>query len=164
MRTRSAAGLLALVAIVLSGCASTVTLEPAEDAADPACAEVIVALRNVPTVAGLEIRETDAQGTAAWGEPAAVLLTCGVPVPPPTSEVPCVTEPGSDVDWLRDDSDAPRFRFTTYGREPAIEVYVDNDAETGVSGTAALADLGNAVNLIEQTGRCLSLDDAENAG
>ena len=31
------------------------------------------------------------------------------------------------VDWIIDESDAPRYRVTTFGRIPAVEVYLDND-------------------------------------
>ena len=42
--------------------------------------------RRLPeTVDGLERRETNAQATGAWGNPASVLLRCGVPTPGPTA-------------------------------------------------------------------------------
>ena len=72
----------------LTGCTSTVSLEPAPDANDPACAEVTVRLPD--DLAGQSRRWTDAQATGAWGEPAAVLLTCGVEPPGPTT-LPCQT-------------------------------------------------------------------------
>jgi hypothetical protein len=46
------------------------------------------------------------------------------------------------VDWLIDESDSPRFVFTTYGLEPATEVIVDSDL---ASGTAALRAVSGAV-------------------
>src|SRR5690606_14059223 len=79
---------VALTFLTLTGCTPTVTLEPAADATNPECAEVIVRLPDM--VDGNEYRYTDAQGTGAWGEPSAVLLRCGVPVPGP-SPLPCVT-------------------------------------------------------------------------
>ena len=83
-RWRTLASMLPLAALIaLTGCAPTVTLEPAADAANPECAEVIVRLPD--TVDNNDYRHTDAQGTGAWGDPAAVLLRCGVPVPGPTT-------------------------------------------------------------------------------
>lgn len=133
----AAAACLALVAGVLAGCSTTVDLEPAESANDPACAEVSVRLPG--TVAEQPRRWTDAQATGAWGEPSAVLLRCGVTPPGPT-EAKCITIGG--VDWIVDESQAPRYLVTTYGRVPAVEVFIDNEA---VSPNDVLGDLGAAV-------------------
>ena len=155
---KSAWRALALVplALVTVGCTPIVTLQPAKDAINPICASVIVSLRNLDTIADLPSRETDAQGTAAWGSPAAVILHCGVPVPAPTATLPCVTVDG--VDWLRDDSGAPNYVFTTYGRDPAIEVVV-NDEEA--SALSALTDLANVIVQVPATGKCLAPEVAE---
>lgn len=160
--TRSALGrtavalALTLTATALSGCAATVALEPAADATDPACAEVIVRLPD--TVGDAPRRETDAQATGAWGDPAAVLLRCGVEPYGPTT-LPCYNVNG--VDWIRDDADDPTFVFTTYGRTPAVEVIVDSDA---ASGTSALVDLTTAVSAIPQQQICLDADDVLDSG
>ncbi|MCY7413441.1 MAG: DUF3515 domain-containing protein [Salinibacterium sp.] len=152
---RVAAGIVAGLLIgLLAGCAPTVALEPADDAVNPACAEVIVRLPD--TVAELPRRSTNAQATGAWGEPTAVILRCGVPVPAPTAALACVTVDG--VDWLRDDSNDPSFVFTTYGRNPAIEVIIDSNT---VSGFGALNDLARAVSQLPIEGKCLSPDQAE---
>src|SRR5690606_13163799 len=86
-----AAALAPLALLVLAGCAPAVPMTAATDAANPECAEVIVRLPaaledaakqdsdNEPAGVWLK-RETDAQGTGAWGNPVAVLLRCGVPV------------------------------------------------------------------------------------
>lgn len=126
-------------------------MQPAEDANNPACAEVIVRLS---TVADLEKRETNAQATAAWGTPAAVLLTCGVTPPGPTT-LPCVSVNG--IDWIEDDADAPLYRYTTYGRNPAVQVAIDSEA---VSGTTALVDLASPVSKIPASGACTDLSDS----
>jgi hypothetical protein len=135
----------------LAGCSATVALRPAELANDPACAEVMVRLPD--TVAGLERRSTNAQSTAAWGDPAAVIVRCGLPATGP-SELPCATL--DDIDWLRDGSNDPNFAFITFGREPAVEVLVDS---TVVSGTSALGELSSAVGTIVATDRCLDPAD-----
>ena len=145
------AAVVTLTLVALTGCSPTVTLDPAPDAANPECAEVIVRLPD--TVDSKPYRTTDAQGTGAWGEPAAVLLRCGVPVPGPTT-LPCVTV--RDIDWIRDDTDAPVFVFTTYGRDPAVEVIVDSNA---ASGTNALMNLSAAVGVLPTYTGCVDPED-----
>ncbi|MET1042904.1 MAG: DUF3515 family protein [Microbacteriaceae bacterium] len=140
------------LAVSLAGCAPAVVMETGPDAASTACAEVSVRLPD--TVAGLPSRETDAQATGAWGDPAGVFLTCGVPVPGP-SEATCIEVAG--VDWLRDASNELLTVFTTYGRDPAISVGID---AVNVSGGPALEDLSSAVSVIEQTSRCLARTEA----
>jgi hypothetical protein len=133
-------------ALMLSSCATTVTLEAAENANDPACAEVIVRLPDVIDVQSK--RMTNAQSTGAWGEPAAVILRCGLPEAA-ASSLTCVTAGG--VDWLVDDSQSPSFRFITFGRSPATEVIVDS---TAISGVSALEALAPAVENIASTKNC----------
>ncbi|WP_296192969.1 DUF3515 family protein [uncultured Microbacterium sp.] len=113
---------LALTATLLGGCAGTVKLPAAENANDPACADIGV--RYPAAVAGQDRRWTDAQSTAAWGSPTAVIVTCGVAVPGPTT-LPCQTFDG--VDWVIDDSQAPRYLATTFNRTPAVQIYLDGD-------------------------------------
>ena len=151
LRTASLATAVLAAAALLTGCSTAVALEPAPDATDPACADVIVRLPD--TAADAERRETDAQATGAWGDPASVLLRCGVEPYGPTT-LPCDNVNG--VDWIRDDSEAPTYVFTTYGRTPAVQVVVDSNA---VSGTSALVDLEAAVAAIPQTTACLNADD-----
>lgn len=140
--------------LVLTACAPTVALSPAANATREGCAEIIVRLPSNPsTVAGLVARQTDAQGTAAWGNPVGVILRCGV-TPPGPSTLPCFTVNG--VDWLEDSTGAPNYVFTTFGRDPAVQVIVDSKT---ASGTRALYDLSNAVGTIKATKRCLSATD-----
>lgn len=149
-RTASAL-LLAASAVLLTGCAAAVPMQAAADAENPACADIIVRLPT--TVADQPERETNAQATGAWGDPSAVLLTCGVAVPGPTT-LPCVNING--VDWIEDDSEAPMYRYTTYGREPATEVYLDSKV---VSGSTTLVDLAAAVSNVPATTQCLDAND-----
>ncbi|MFC6355204.1 DUF3515 family protein [Luethyella okanaganae] len=139
-----------LTAGTLAGCASAVPFDAAPNAADPLCAEVIVRLPD--SVGDNRIRETNAQATGAWGDPAAVLLRCGVDVPGPTT-LRCVNVNG--VDWIADESRAPVFRFTSYGRTPAVEVVVDNDKASG----SVLVDLSAAVSSIPAEKQCLDVTD-----
>jgi hypothetical protein len=112
-------------------------MQPADAANDPLCADVSVRLPG--SLAGESRRWTDAQATGAWGDPAAVLLTCGVTPPGPT-EARCITIGG--VDWIVDESQAPRYLITTYGRTPAVEVFIDNEV---VSSNDVLDRLGPIV-------------------
>lgn len=137
-------------AVPLVACSQIVALEPAPDAASPACAAVSV--RLPAGIAELPRRETNAQATGAWGEPTAVILHCGVPSPPPTSELVCVTPPGGAVDWLMDDSEAPTYVFTSYGRTPAVSVAVDN---TVISGVNVLDAIDVAVSQLPKDGSCI---------
>ena len=145
--------------LALAGCTPAVALKPAAGAVDPDCARVVVGLPD--TVAGLDARETDAQGTGAWGSPAHIILRCGVPAPDPTSSE-CL--PVDGIDWIRDDSKDPNFTFTTYGRTPAIEVLIDSDGDPdvendGVSGLEALTDLSSAIGLVPAERQCISIAD-----
>ena len=142
-------GVLAL-GLLLNGCAGIVPMEPAVDANNPLCAEVSVRLGDV---AGLAKRETNAQATAAWGDPASILLTCGLEAPAPTT-LPCLSV--NDVDWIMDESQKPIYIFTTFGRTPAVQVALNSDA---VSGSTVLADLAMPVSSIPQDRPCLSLSD-----
>lgn len=121
-----------------SGCAQTINLEPGPDANNPGCAEVVVRLPN--QLGELPSRNTNAQATGAWGEPASVILRCGIE-PVEVSALPCVTV--GEVDWLVDDSAAPSFRFVTFGRTPATEVIVDSGKASGITTLEELADAVN---------------------
>lgn len=140
-----AAVAVAALSLGLAACAGTVSLQPAPEANDPACADVMVRLPQ--TVAGEERRWTDAQSTAAWGSPTAVIMTCGVEEPGPTTQ-PCTDVQG--VFWIVDESDAPKYRFTTFGRSPAVEVYLDFDVVGSADTLRALSPVLAA--RLEQTG------------
>jgi hypothetical protein len=123
-----------VLALALSGCSPTVSLEPAADANNPGCADVIVRLPDA--VDGQERRTTNAQSTAAWGNPATIILRCGIE-PVEVSTLPCVTSSG--VDWLVDESAKPSYRFISYARTPALEVIVDSEKAVGVNTLDSLA-------------------------
>jgi hypothetical protein len=135
------------VVSALTACTPVINLDAAPDANNPACAEVSVRLPDV--VGDQARRSTNAQATAAWGNPSAVILRCGLPEVS-VSKLPCVT--AGDVDWLVDDSASPKYRFITFGRSPATEVIVDS---TVISGVSALEGVASAVGNIEATKQCL---------
>ena len=148
----SAAVLGTVLAAAVSGCSGPVTMDPAPDANNPECATVIV---NLPEgLAGLTPRETNAQSTKAWGDPTSVRLRCGVPVPAPTAEFPCITVDG--IDWLRDAEDEPVTVFTTYGRDPAVQVVIDGAV---VSGEPVLSGIAGAVSLVPAERECVAVED-----
>lgn len=153
---RASAALVALAPLVAAGCAGTVSLEAAPEANAYACAEISVRLPD--EIAGLERRSTNAQATAAWGDPASIIFRCGIPAVGP-SELPCFTIDG--VDWLLDESDAPLYVFTTYGRDPATEVIVDNDV---VRGPEALRPISERVAVTEADRECLAATDVFGGG
>lgn len=137
---------LVVLPLLLTGCAPTVHLAPAEEANSVACAEMMVRLSD--EVDGLSRRSTDAQSTAAWGEPTAVIFRCGLPEVT-VSELRCITEEG--VDWLVDDSAAPSYRFITFGRNPASEVIVDSKKAVGVN---VLDEIGTTIKFQKANATC----------
>ncbi|AAT88844.1 hypothetical protein ATY41_10975 [Leifsonia xyli subsp. xyli] len=146
---------LTAAVFALTGCATTVSLDPAADANDPGCAEISVRLPDA--VAGKARRQTDAQATGAWGEPAAVLLRCGVPPIGPTTR-PCVTVNG--IDWvLMSKPAAKTVVYQTFGRNPATEVIIDH--VSGASDSSVLPEFASAVASVEQSEKCLSTLDTE---
>lgn len=130
--------------IALTGCSTTVSVDPAKDANNPECARVSVLLPS--SLGGQDRVWTNAQATGAWGSPTSVIVACGV-TPPGPSTLPCQTVGG--VDWLIDDAEAPRYRVTTFGRVPAVEVFMDTDI---VSSLDVLDSLSRIVGILPTDG------------
>ncbi|MFB0630149.1 DUF3515 family protein [Streptomyces sp. AB3(2024)] len=117
------------------------------------CAGVVAGLPG--TLLGQGRDAVDGVGAAGWGG-GAIVLRCGVRPLAPTVDT-CVNVDG--VDWVLDDERAGRsgvWAFTTYGREPAVEV-----AFTGGSRPAgdALIAVNNGVRGFPQNSKCLALSD-----
>jgi len=129
-----AAAVMTLAIAGLSGCSQIVTLDAAPDSNNPKCAAITVRLPDA--IENFALRDTDAQATGAWGTPSALIIRCGLPEVK-VSALKCVTAGG--VDWLVDPSQAPSYRFITFGRNPATEVIVDSKRASGVSALEALA-------------------------
>jgi len=142
-------GAMAFALVFLTGCAPMVTHEPAEDANNAESAEVIVRLPD--ELAGEQKRRVNAQSTAAWGEPVAVILRCGLE-PVEVSALPCVS--AGDIDWLVDDANAPSFRFISYARFPATEVIIDS---TKLAGVTVLEQLSSTIGILPATNRCTEI-------
>lgn len=141
------------IAALLSACAPTVSMAPAaDDANNPACADAVV--RMPDTIESYPKRTTDAQGTVAWGNPTVALLYCGVPVPE-VSALECIEYQG--IYWLREEVDAG-YAFTTYGRDPAIRIVVDDEIVGGPG--VALDRITTATSFLPENGSiCLDTED-----
>lgn len=138
------------MSVLSCACGSTVTTSPGPDAANPQCAEVIAALHGSQNLAGLARHEVSGQSTAAWGEPA-VILRCGVPMPPPSTEG-CVSV--NDVDWAGPrDPKANDRKYVTYGRSPAVEVYIP--VGSSAAPHVVLNELGPIVKHLPASKSCI---------
>lgn len=136
----------------LTACTSPVQVPVAEHAADPVCAQVVLSLPD--ELGDQPRRRTSSQATAAWGTPPeAIVLRCGVPTPPPTTD-PCVNlslPDGTSIDWIAvEDSATGGWTFTTYGRDPAVEVELPPGQPSSV-----LLDIARAVSHSPAHRQCL---------
>lgn len=149
-----------LVGTLLAGCVAAVPSTPAEHATDPRCASLILATPG-HLADGLDRRQTTAQATTAWGDPA-VVLRCGLEPPGPTTDrCETVSTPGGpSVDWLvlpgeGQGAAGADWTFVTYGRVPTVEVVVPA-AVADTRSTAFLDQLGPAIAAhSEQQRTCL---------
>jgi hypothetical protein len=149
---RTAAGTAALAVAgvpLLAGCASTVGVAVAPDAADPACARVVLALPE-SLGDGLDELRTTSQATWAWGDPTdPVTLRCGVAVPGPTTEqcVTMETASGTSIDWLvradAEPADTGSGSDGTDGTEDDPDATADPDADP-TAGPDALLEPGSS--------------------
>ena len=136
---------------LLAGCGEQpVRAAPFDRSDSPECRRV--AAHWPGTVAGLEPRVTAVQsvGVAAWGDPP-VVARCGKNPPGPTTD-PCIDVSG--VDWVATPLDDGGTMFTTFGRDPALEVLVPAGYD---SHPLLLPPLGDAAEAVPQTlGECSS--------
>lgn len=149
---RIAAPLAAASLLALTACAPSVTITAADDANNPACAPMMVALPD--SLADAKRRTTTGQATAAWGEPSLVVLRCGVPVLGPTTDK-CVTVNG--VDWVLKQKDQT-WTITTYGRNPATELVLK---ENTIPSDTVLTEISAAAAKIPATRSCVGAGDLE---
>lgn len=152
-RAIAGAAAAVLTAVVLSGCAPAVDVAAAKDSTNPACAPMMVALPD--SLANSPLRETTSQATAAWGDPSAVILRCGVNPPGPTTDR-CVGVNG--IDWVIKEGN-PTWTLTTFGRTPATEVVLDPNK---VASGTVLAEFSSAVGKVPQTKKCIGPSDTLN--
>ncbi|MCB7137943.1 DUF3515 family protein [Cellulosimicrobium marinum] len=160
-RRRAVVPVLAVaLAAVTGACAPRIGVPVADDAANPLCASVLL---SVPDQLADDLPKvgTTSQATAAWGEPgAAVTLRCGVEVPGPTTTAcQSVGSTSGTVDWLVVEDGEGTWTFTTYGRDPAVQVVVP-PAVSADHSTAFISDLAPAVLEVPQTSACVGVSDA----
>lgn len=142
--------LLGVASLGVAGCGTTVATQSGPDAANPQCAEVLAALHGSSTLASLPRQEVTGQSTAAWGDPA-VIMRCGVTVPGPSTQG-CLSV--NDVDWAGPrDPKANDRRYVTYGRSPAVEVFIP--VGSPAAPHLVLAELGPIVEKIASSKSCL---------
>lgn len=148
-----AAALAAATALLVSACGDgAVRAVPFEASDSPLC--LSVADHWPSTVGSQEPRVTAVQtrGVAAWGEPP-IVARCGKQPPAPTTDQ-CLDING--VDWVVTELDDGAM-FTTYGRDPAIEVLVPDAYETS---PMLLPAFGAAAEQVPQTlGECTAVGD-----
>lgn len=149
-RRRTVGAVLALLTLapLLAACSPAVHLTAEPGADTVACAGVIARLPH--ELGGLALRETDAQGTAAWGTPSGVLLRCGIPTPD-RSTVKCYTLGGVDFLLEAEGKDQQIAVLTTYGRSPGVQVVVD----TTQADPSVVQDLTTAIKTVPATRKCL---------
>lgn len=158
-RKKLAPLLLTSVLITSTACAPVVHINSAVDATNSLCAEIMVRLpdalpagsasagENSFAAGSLQRRDTDSQSTAAWGDPVAVTLKCGME-PPAPSTLPCFDVDG--IHWLAVEGD-PTYTFLSYGRAPATQVVVDTTQANSRNVLSAFAD---ALSQITATRLC----------
>ncbi|MGP0224249.1 MULTISPECIES: DUF3515 family protein [unclassified Paenarthrobacter] len=156
-RTSLVLSLGAASALALSACAPAVDVPAAADAANPACAPMMVALPD--SIGDATLRKTNSQATAAWGDPSQVILRCGVNVPGPTTDR-CVSV--NDVDWVIKEGN-PVWTLTTFGREPATEILIDPAKleSANISSATVLTELANAAGKIKATKGCVGQEELQ---
>jgi hypothetical protein len=152
-RTLSTVLAISFSVVALTACAPTVDVTAAGDAANPACAPMMVALPDA--IGDAALRKTNSQATAAWGDPSQVILRCGVNVPGPTTDR-CVSVNG--IDWVIKEGD-PVWTLTTFGREPATEILMDPEK---ISSATVLADLSASAGKIPASRNCVGQEDLQN--
>lgn len=158
-RTRPLAlAALALLAPVLAACGAT-TVPAGPDAADPACADIVVGAPQ--QMLGQALHETDSQGTLAWGTGEdTIVLRCGVTPPGPTTDL-CTTladSSGREVDWIVREEDGIVL-FTSFGREPAIDISVPRSVAPDQPSAVPL-EFTQLISAIPATSRCIGPGDA----
>ncbi|MCS6553383.1 DUF3515 family protein [Curtobacterium flaccumfaciens pv. flaccumfaciens] len=152
-RTLAIVGAVITLAAGLTGCTNAVSMSAAPSANAAACAAVQVRL-PATVDSKFDLRNTNAQATAAWGDPEVAIYHCGVAVPT-VSDLPCFSQGG--VDWIRDDR-GDQVVYTTFGRSPAAQVVVDSTKTT----SSVVQELSDAVSSLPKDGHeCLDPADVQ---
>ena len=142
-----------LACFALAGCTQPLIVDPAPYAADPECADVMLAVPD--TLGGLEVRGTSSQATSAWGEEYPLIARCGVEPPGPTADS-CteVSTPSVTMGWIIVE-DGDDWLATTFGHSPALEMRVPK-VRADAAVTDVLAEVSDAAALAPTNGlECL---------
>ena len=119
-------------------------IRPAARAGDPACTRITD--RYPARIVGESRDPVSVTGVASWGN-GGVVLRCGLE-PPPETDDPCVEVDGVDWVFRENTSTGSGYRvLVTYGRDPAVQAFVD-DRITAVDGV--LVHLSDLVRPIER--------------
>ena len=141
----------AALTLALVGCGDDAVRAVPFDAADSEPCQQVARLWPA-TIGPYEARVTAVQseGVAAWGDPP-IVARCGKAPPGPTTD-PCIDVNG--VDWVATPLDDGGTMFTTFGRDPALEVLVPAAYD---SHPLLLPPFGAAAEAVPQTlGECSS--------
>lgn len=115
---RLATSCLVLLAVA-TGCSSGVEVTPPPGATSAACQRMSALWPQTVSNQQVVKSSSDSPAVHSWGDPA-IIARCGVTSSGPTTQ-DCIDASG--VDWVAQKlSDG--YRFTTFGRTPAIEVLV----------------------------------------
>lgn len=142
----AAVGVVATACAAATACSAPLVVEPADFAADPRCASMMLAVPH--EVGGLRMRSTSSQATTAYGDDPSLIVRCGV-APPGPSEDRCIAveTPTSSQDWLISETDEA-WLAVSFGRSPALEVTIPKvradqavaELLSSFNGPASLAD------------------------
>ncbi len=140
----------AATAALTAGCTTAVKAVPFDGADDtPACQQVAQLWPSTVADQPQRVTAVDSETVAAWGDPA-IIARCGAAIVGPTQDQ-CLDIAG--IDWVAVPLD-DGFSFTTFGRDPAIEVLVPS---AYTSEALVMPAFTQAADSIPQTlGECSS--------
>lgn len=128
MRQRAFPVTVALVPLLLlAGCGEGAVRAVPFDRSDEAACQDVAELW--PTTVGPHeprVTAVESPGVAAWGQDPPIVARCGKQPPTPTTD-PCLDING--IDWVATELD-DGWMFTTYGRDPALEILVPDREES----------------------------------
>lgn len=141
-------------ALLLTAC-GTVKVPAGPAAADPACADIVIGAPT--TMLGQKRVETTSQSTVAWGNGEdTVVMRCGVVPPGPTTDQCTRLDDGAGhiVDWIVREDDNGIVLYTTYGREPAVDISVPRTVAPDQPSAGPL-ELGAIVSQLPASTACV---------
>lgn len=150
---------ICLLTAGLAGC-GTVRVPAGEFASDPVCAQIVMGAPE--QMLEMDRVETSSQGTVAWGSgDDTVVMRCGVIPPGPTTDQCTRLEDGAgvQVDWIIQELDGGVLQYTTYGREPAIDLTVPMEAAGDQPSAVPLSVARLVEDNIEATDHCVGPGD-----